>query len=236
MHFDEEYFRDFEYSLRERLIKRHILEVLKWGSKVSNSNLLDGQGKTALDVGCAYGYAVNILESFGYDAYGVDISKYSIKQAKENHAAHFTVCDVEKGLPFKKEIFDLVTCFEVLEHLKNPLQAIKNMFASCKNTMICTTPNRAVEKPIKRVLRDFDKTHIAVKTPWEWKKYLHENLQFNFVKVESFFDTSLRVADKLLFFKSLKVPYLGLDVRILIKRQRREAYGTSRCSNAYKKQ
>lgn len=236
MRFDEEYFRDFEYSLRERLIKRHILEVLKWTSKVSNSNLLDGYGKTALDVGCAYGYAVSILESFGYDAYGVDISKYSVKQAKENHATHFAVCDVQKDLPFKKEIFDLVTCFEVLEHLENPLHAIKNMFDSCKDTMVCTTPNRAVEKPIKKVLRDFDETHIAVKTPWEWKKYLQENLRSNFVKIESFFDTSLRVADKLLFFKSLKVPYLGLDIRILIKRQRRETHGTNRCSNAYKKQ
>lgn len=101
MCFDEEYFRNRIYSQRERLIKRHILKVLKWGSKVSNSNLLDGQGKTALDVGCAYGYAIDILESFGYDAYGVNISEYSVKQAKRNHAADFAVCDVQKDLPFK---------------------------------------------------------------------------------------------------------------------------------------
>jgi len=217
LHFDEEYFRDFKYSQRERLIKRHILEVLKWGSKVSNSTLLDGQGKTALDVGCAYGYAINILESFGYDAYGVDISKYSVKQAKRNHTAEFAVCDIQKGLPFKNFLFDLVTCFEVLEHLTNPLRAIKNMSNSCKNIVICTTPNKIVEKPIKKVLRDFDKTHIAVRTQCEWEKYLRENFQFNFVKVEAFFDTSLRVSDKLLFFKSIKVPYIGLDIRILIK-------------------
>jgi hypothetical protein len=71
--FDEEYFRNRMYSQRERLIKRHVLEVLKWGSKVSNSNLLGGQGKTALDVGCAYGYGGDVLESFGYDACGVDV-------------------------------------------------------------------------------------------------------------------------------------------------------------------
>lgn len=219
MCFNKEYFRNFKYLQRKQLIQRHIREVLKWGSKVSSSNLLDGQGKTALDVGCAYGYAVGILESFGYDACGIDISKYSVKQAKENHSADLVVCDVQKGFPFKNGIFDLVTCFEVLEHLRNPLEAIKNMFDSCKNVMICTTPNRAVERPIKKILRDFDKTHITVKTPWEWKKYLHENLQLNFVKVDAFFDTSLRVADKLLFFESLKAPYLGLDIRILIKRQ-----------------
>lgn len=197
------------------------MEVLKWGSKVSNSNLLDGQDKTALDVGCAYGYAVDVLKSFGYDAYGFDASKYSVKQARRNHASDFAVCDVQKGLPFKNEIFDLVTCFDVLEHLTDPLQAIKDVSDSCKNIMIWTTPNRAVEKPIKKVLRDFDETHIAVRTPWEWKKYLREKFRFNFVKVEAFFDTNLRVADKLLFFKSFKVPYIGLDVRILIKKRRR---------------
>lgn len=221
MRFDEEYFRDFKYSQRERLIKRHIFEVLKWGSKVSNSNLLDGRDKTALDVGCAYGYAVDVLKSFGYDAYGFDVSKYSVKQARRNHAAGFAVCDIQKGLPFKNESFDLVTCFDVLEHLTDPLQAIKDVSDSCKNIMIWTTPNRAVEKPIKKVLRDFDETHIAVRTPWEWKKYLREKFRFNFVKVEAFFDTNLRVADKLLFFKSFKVPYIGLDIRILIKKRRR---------------
>jgi len=92
--FDEKYFRNRIYSQRERLIKGHILEVLKCGSKVSNSNLLDGQGKTALDVGCDYGYVIDILESFGYDAYGVNISGYSVKEAKRNHAADFAVCDV----------------------------------------------------------------------------------------------------------------------------------------------
>lgn len=218
MQFEKEYFRDFKYSQRERLIKRYVLEVLKWGSKVSESNLLSGKGKTALDVGCAYGYAVDVLESYGYDAIGVDISKYSVKQAKKTCPTNFVVCDVQKTFPFKNKVFDLVTCFEVLEHLTHPLEAIKNMFKSCKQIMICTTPNKAVERPIKEIVRDFDKTHISLKVPWEWKEHIQENLKCSLVEVEPFFDASLRVADKLLFFRSFKVPYFGLDIRILIKR------------------
>ena len=218
MQFEKEYFRDFKYSQRERLIKRYVLEVLKWGSEVSASNLLSGKGKTALDVGCAYGYAVDVLESYGYDAIGVDISKYSVKQAKKTCPTNFVVCDVQKTFPFKNKVFDLVTCFEVLEHLTHPLEAIKNMFKSCKQIMICTTPNKAVERPIKEIVRDFDKTHISLKVPWEWKEHIQENLKCSLVEVEPFFDASLRVADKLLFFRSFKVPYFGLDIRILIKR------------------
>lgn len=218
MQFEKEYFRDFKYPQRERLIKRYVLEVLKWGSEASESNLLSGKGKTALDVGCAYGYAVDVLEFYGYDAIGVDISKYSVKQAKKTCPTNFVVCDVQKTFPFKNKVFDLVTCFEVLEHLTHPLEAIKNMFKSCKQIMICTTPNKAVERPIKEIVRDFDKTHISLKVPWEWKEHIQENLKCSLVEVEPFFDASLRVADKLLFFRSFKVPYFGLDIRILIKR------------------
>jgi len=216
--FDEEYFRNRIYSQRERLIKRNILEVLRWGSEVSNSNLLDGQVKTALDVGCAYGYGVDVLESFGYDACGVDVSKYSVEKAKKLYSADFVVCDVQKGFPFEKNVFDLLTCFGVIEHLANPLQALTNMFVSCKGTMICTTSNRILESPIKKVIRDLDETHINVKTQKEWEKSISRNLNHSFLKVEPFLDASLRVADKLLFFKSLKIPYFGLDLRILIKK------------------
>jgi len=91
------------------------------------------------------------------------------------------------------------------------------MFVSCEDTMICTTPNRIVEKTIKKVIRDLDETHINAKTQKEWEKSISRNLNHSFLKVEPFLDASLRVADKLLFFKSLKIPYFGLALRILIK-------------------
>ena len=230
MHFEKEYFEDFKYPQRENLIKRHVLEVLKWGAKVSDRDLLNGQGKTALDVGCAYGFAVDVLKSLGYDSLGVDISRYSIKQAKKKiRIVDFAVCDMQSGLPFKKESFDLVTCFEVIEHLANPLRAIKNISSICKNTMIYTTPNKLVEKPVKKIVRDLDKTHVNVKTPREWEKYLRENLQFGFIKVEPFFDTNLRVKNKLLFFKSFKIPHYGLDARIIIKKN-----STNNAKNTFK--
>jgi len=215
--FGEEYFENLEYSKRELLIRNHVLEALRWGSKVSYSNLLDGQGKAALDVGCAYGYAVDILRSLCYETYGVDISGYSVKKAKQLCSMDFLVCDMQKGLPFEKDTFDLLTCFEVLEHLTHPLSALENMFALCKGIMICTTPNRVVEKPVKKLVRDYDKTHISAKTQNEWEKYI-KSLRPSYFRIEPFFDANLKAADKLLFFKSFKIPYFGLNLRILIKK------------------
>ena len=217
LRFDEEYFRSLRYSQRERLIKRHMLEVLKWGSKVSDADLLNGQGKSALDVGCAYGYVVEVLESLGYHAYGVDISKYSLKKAKQFYSADFIVCDVQEPLPFKKDSFDLLTSFGVIEHLTHPSRALENMFASCRGTMICTTPNRIVEKPLKQIARDFDQTHINVRTQKEWESII-KKLNSSFFKIEPFLDASLRVAGKPLFFKAFKIPRFGLDLRILIRK------------------
>ena len=217
--FNEGYFRNRKYSYKECLIKKHFSEVLKWASKVSNVNFLCGKGKTALAVGCGYGYEVDVLQSLGYNACGVDISRYGVKKAKARFlSTDFVVCDAQDGLPFKSNVFDLVTCFGVLEHLTNPSQALKNMFAACRDATICTTPNRLVEKPVKQIIKDFDETHINVKSRREWEKIIMANLNHRFLKIEPFFDVSLRTASKLLFFKSFKTPYFGLDFRILIRK------------------
>lgn len=200
------------------MVKRHVLETLRWGSKISGSDLTDGRGRTALDMGCAYGYGIDVLESLGYNALGVDVSRHGIKQAKATRAEDFIVCDVQTGLPLRNDVFDLLTCFGVIEHLSRPLKALKNMFASCRDVMICTTPNLLVEKPVKKVIRDYDESHINVRSQKDWEDSINETLDCSFVKVEPFLDASLRAADKLLFFKSFKIPYFGLDLRILIKK------------------
>jgi SAM-dependent methyltransferase len=216
--FEQKYFRDLKYSTKEPLIRRHVADVLKWGSRVFSQSLLDGHEKTALDVGCAYGYAVDILKSLAYEAHGVDISEHAVKKAKRDYPAGYSICDVQNGLPFKSNAFDLLTCFGVLEHLVNPVAALKNMFAACRDTMICTTPNRLVEQPVKKSIRDYDETHINVMAKEEWKKIIEQNLNYRFFKIEPVLDASLRARSKVLFFRSLRMPYFGLDLRILIKK------------------
>lgn len=219
LQFEEEYFEDVKYRQRKRLIQRYVKEVLRWGSKISKSNLLDGRGRTALDVGCAYGYGIEVLKSCGYKVVGADLSKHGIREAKKSCTTDFVICDVQEKLPFKDKSFYLVTCFQVLEHLLYPLDAIRYIFDSCEEILIFTTPNKVVERPVKKLVRDFDKSHISLKSPGEWKNIIQETLKEKFVKVETFFDLNLKVGNKV-FFKSFKLPYLGLDVKILIKRER----------------
>jgi len=76
-------------------------------------------GKKVLVVGCAYGYTVEWLVSFGCDAYGLDISDFAISQAPAAIASRVMVGDARAsedfeaakllaGLEKKNDKFDLV--------------------------------------------------------------------------------------------------------------------------------
>jgi len=215
--FEQDYFSSRKYSLKEELVKRHVLEVLRWALKTADCNLLDGQGKRALDVGCAYGYTSKVLAELGYETFGVDISKWGINQAKNLSGEQFLVCDAQSNMPFKNATFDLITCFDVLEHLPYPEKALESMFDACKGMVVCTTPNKTVEKPVRKLMRDYDETHINVKSPSEWQKCISGNLDYSMLKVETFYDLAVKSGGKL-FFKSFNIPNYGLTVRIVVKK------------------
>lgn len=214
--FEQDYFNNRNYQRRATLVKRHVLAVLQWASKTAGINLLDGHGKRALDVGCALGYTSGVLAELGYETYGTDISAWGTKQAKQQTGGEFLVCDAQNNLPFAAGTFDLVTCFDVLEHLPNPEKALRGMFDASKSAVVCTTPNRKVEKPIRSLTRDYDPTHINVKTPAQWRSILASSLPGAVFVVDAFYDLALWGAT---VFRSFRMPTYGLTVRLLVNKQ-----------------
>ncbi|MDW8034274.1 MAG: class I SAM-dependent methyltransferase [Nitrososphaerota archaeon] len=72
-----------------------------------------------LDLGCGYGFLASfIADALDFrEAYGVDLDLERLKKAGER--LNVVRVDLENGyLPFPNEIFDLVICFGVLDHLK----------------------------------------------------------------------------------------------------------------------
>lgn len=85
--------------------------------------------KNCLDVGCASGYMVSeISRIFPYALYhGVDSYDKVIDYGKKKYPhIRFKVANAEK-LPFKRQEFDLIICYETIEHIIKPLKALKDM-------------------------------------------------------------------------------------------------------------
>lgn len=217
MAYAKDYFKTRKYLNKRKLVERHVFEVLQWATKTLDENLIDGRHKKALDVGCAYGYTSEVLTDLGYETIGLDLSRYGTKQAKNYGKSEFLVCDAQSSLPFNPGEFDLVTCFDVLEHLRQPQVSLRKLFEISKGVIVCTTPNKKVEKPIRKLMRDYDETHVSVKTPKEWRDLLIGSFTFKELKVASFYDLAVRLGGKL-FFKSFYVPTYGLTVRIVIRK------------------
>jgi ubiquinone/menaquinone biosynthesis C-methylase UbiE len=76
------------------------------------------RGKRVLDAGCGTGYGTHILAQQSGETTGFDISPDAIGYAREhyNPGATFMLADV-MAIPAGERSFDLITAFEVIEHL-----------------------------------------------------------------------------------------------------------------------
>jgi ubiquinone/menaquinone biosynthesis C-methylase UbiE len=101
-------------------------------------------GKSILDVGCGSGAYVLELQN-EYDIAGVDWVSYPSWKAMP---ARFSVANAS-GLTYAENSFDTVLSFETLEHLPDPLTALKTFYQICKNNIIITVPNCSVSSGLK---------------------------------------------------------------------------------------
>jgi len=72
-----------------------------------------------LDIGCGYGFFLQEMKSRGWDVAGVEISKTGRQHAQKFFGIHAYDEPLEK-LQLRKQSFDAVTLFYVVEHVANP--------------------------------------------------------------------------------------------------------------------
>ncbi|MBI2995633.1 MAG: class I SAM-dependent methyltransferase [Candidatus Melainabacteria bacterium] len=95
-----------------------------------------------LDTGCAYGYYIDIARLYGWDVSGVEINEECVKEAKNK-----LNLDVRKGTleeqHFPAETFDVVTCWDMIEHLLNPSNFLQQVNRILKpgGYFLLTTPD-----------------------------------------------------------------------------------------------
>jgi 2-polyprenyl-6-hydroxyphenyl methylase / 3-demethylubiquinone-9 3-methyltransferase len=93
-------------------------------------------GVSVLDVGCGGGYACEYLTGRGAVVHGTDLLKESLAEAqlhaKENILEiDYRLCSIER-LPFDNDSADVVTCFDVLEHVQDKPRLLSEIHRDLK--------------------------------------------------------------------------------------------------------
>ena len=114
--------------------------ALQVAPKLNNKNILE--------IGCGAGELSIYLASRGAKITAIDFSSIAVGFSKENAAMHhenkidYLVADAQ-FLPFGNDIFDIIFSCECLEHVSEPLNALKEMNRVLKpgGEVILTTEN-----------------------------------------------------------------------------------------------
>jgi len=94
--------------------------------------------KWILDAGCGIGYGTHILGAIGVD---LDLEALHIAKSRYSHL-DFVRADVH-SLPFRKESFDMIVSFEVIEHVIDVQRYTKEIYDCLKmhGLLFISTPN-----------------------------------------------------------------------------------------------
>ena len=131
--------------LKRKLIARFDLRILQLLKQITdeNSHMFFWEKLTLLDAGCGEGFITEqIKQCFPkWNLTGVDGAEEAVLFAgKHVKSVSFEVGNLY-SLDFPDRAFDIVICSEVLEHLDDPEQALKELKRVSKSVLLLTVPH-----------------------------------------------------------------------------------------------
>ena len=122
---------------------------IKSFSKLYNSrlsfieSLYPGKGNL-LDIGCGAGFFLNIAKERGWNCHGMEILPEYIKYAQEKFALkNIRLESLDEPISYNANNFDVITLWDLIEHLRNPLNSLKKIHRMMKpgGLLVMWTPN-----------------------------------------------------------------------------------------------
>lgn len=173
--FDESYYREWlcdRYIFNEErkaIVQLYLKMIMSRKEKIER----------ILDIGCGYGYFLKAcLEKGIPDVYGVDISNSAIEKSQTLEKAKVSQLDFSKEKSsFHSDFFDVVTAFDVIEHVEDEEFFVKEVYRILKKggLLFLITPNGdSLPRDIymKLIYRRDDPTHINVQGWRHWENSL----------------------------------------------------------------
>ncbi len=139
-----------------------------------------------LDIGCALGYMLEVAENYGYDAYGIDINKYAIETAKKDIGDKKVFLGDLRSVDFSDRYFDIICMFDLIEHIKNPVELMKDAgrILNDNGIIVILTPNTnsLSAKLMRRYWFQYKREHLFYFSSNNIQR-LAENAGFKIVKI-----------------------------------------------------
>jgi SAM-dependent methyltransferase len=95
-------------------------------------------GVKVLDIGCSNGWASRFFEDCEYT--GIDHDAECIKFAKENYKGNFFQADINEWIKGMSQ-YDIIIAYEIIEHLENGLEIVKQLQSFCRKLIISVPLN-----------------------------------------------------------------------------------------------
>lgn len=109
--YHEQYFKNYAENYKDYRLQEFEKQLNTIQTYVPN------RGK-ALDIGCAFGFFLDLMSEKGWKTYGVEISEYAARHIDSQHNVFVGELTEAK---FPDNFFDLITIWDTIEHVANPL-------------------------------------------------------------------------------------------------------------------
>jgi SAM-dependent methyltransferase len=116
-----------------------------------------------LDIGCAKGFLVKAFTQLGVNAFGIEYSDYAFEKADSEIKDRITLGSITKRTIYRNKEFDLITCYDVLEHLTDE----EVIFAISEIKRI-SNKIVTIKMPFEHYDWDLDKSHIGIQPKEIW--------------------------------------------------------------------
>ena len=176
-----------------------------WGANILPQRLnkileLSNKDDHLLDFGCGQGAYTYHLKNLDYKIKGSDILKYD--QWKNND---FFEQLYKLPLNYPDNLFDVIFCFEVLEHCSDYISLLQELNRICRREFILSVPNCDLDNLLRGAnlvpAHWTDQTHCNFFTKKSITEILMSN-NFSIVTIED----CLEISVSEFFWKTLKVP------------------------------
>ena len=125
------------------------------------------KGLRVLDVGCSDGTVSRLIVEKGNDVSGIDVIPHLVEKAKQK-GIKAILGDIEKGLPYDNESFDVVHAAVLLEHIFDTESFLKEVARVLRRRglFVASVPNISTLPNRMRLLLGLYPRFVAPATSW----------------------------------------------------------------------